>query len=110
MAGRGSTEEVFTPLILGTGHSGATSQTVATCGGEAVCVIDCQTGIVLHKYKAPGEVSGRQAECWHWRPTLQPQPSWTLFSRARPHIPHLHCSVTMFLSLPRSSSQWPGQP
>ncbi|KAM5130519.1 leucine-rich repeat and WD repeat-containing protein 1 [Callospermophilus lateralis] len=37
------------------GHSRATSQTVATCGGEAVCVIDCQTGIVLHKYKAPGE-------------------------------------------------------
>ncbi|KAM6155177.1 leucine-rich repeat and WD repeat-containing protein 1 [Rhynchocyon petersi] len=37
------------------GHSGAASQTVATCGGEAVCVIDCQTGIVLHKYKVPGE-------------------------------------------------------
>ncbi|XP_054445245.1 leucine-rich repeat and WD repeat-containing protein 1 isoform X1 [Pteronotus mesoamericanus] len=37
------------------GHTRATSQTVATCGGEAVCVIDCQTGIVLHKYKAPGE-------------------------------------------------------
>ncbi|KAF3813993.1 hypothetical protein GH733_018025 [Mirounga leonina] len=37
------------------GRAGATSQTVATCGGEAVCVIDCQTGIVLHKYKAPGE-------------------------------------------------------
>ncbi|XP_016002008.2 leucine-rich repeat and WD repeat-containing protein 1 [Rousettus aegyptiacus] len=37
------------------GHAGATSQTVATCGGEAVCVIDCQTGIVLHKYKTPGE-------------------------------------------------------
>uniref|UniRef100_G1RAD0 Leucine-rich repeat and WD repeat-containing protein 1 n=1 Tax=Nomascus leucogenys TaxID=61853 RepID=G1RAD0_NOMLE len=36
-------------------EEGATSQTVATCGGEAVCVIDCQTGIVLHKYKAPGE-------------------------------------------------------
>lgn len=32
---------------------------MATCGGEAVCVIDCQTGIVLHKYKAPGEVSAR---------------------------------------------------
>lgn len=31
---------------------------MATCGGEAVCVIDCQTGIVLHKYKAPGEVRG----------------------------------------------------
>ena len=44
-------------LIHKTGHSGATSQTVATCGGEAVCVIDCQTGIVLHKYKVPGEVS-----------------------------------------------------
>ncbi|XP_069427371.1 leucine-rich repeat and WD repeat-containing protein 1 isoform X4 [Ovis canadensis] len=37
------------------GQAGATSQTVATCGGEAVCVIDCQTGIVLHKYKVPGE-------------------------------------------------------
>ncbi|XP_010594535.1 leucine-rich repeat and WD repeat-containing protein 1 [Loxodonta africana] len=37
------------------GHSEDTSQTVATCGGEAVCVIDCQTGIVLHKYKVPGE-------------------------------------------------------
>ncbi|XP_066238424.1 leucine-rich repeat and WD repeat-containing protein 1 [Saccopteryx leptura] len=37
------------------GCAGASSQTVATCGGEAVCVIDCQTGIVLHKYKAPGE-------------------------------------------------------
>ncbi|XP_021507172.1 leucine-rich repeat and WD repeat-containing protein 1 isoform X1 [Meriones unguiculatus] len=37
------------------GHSGATSQTVATCGGETVCVIDCQTGLVLHKYKVPGE-------------------------------------------------------
>ncbi|XP_048224732.1 leucine-rich repeat and WD repeat-containing protein 1 isoform X2 [Perognathus longimembris pacificus] len=37
------------------GHAGTTSQTVATCGGEAVCVIDCQTGIVLHKYKSPGE-------------------------------------------------------
>ncbi|XP_006889860.1 PREDICTED: leucine-rich repeat and WD repeat-containing protein 1 [Elephantulus edwardii] len=37
------------------GHSGASSQTVATCGGEAVCVIDCQLGIVLYKYKVPGE-------------------------------------------------------
>uniref|UniRef100_A0A8C6FIZ0 Leucine-rich repeat and WD repeat-containing protein 1 n=1 Tax=Moschus moschiferus TaxID=68415 RepID=A0A8C6FIZ0_MOSMO len=37
------------------GQAGAASQTVATCGGEAVCVIDCQTGIVLHKYKVPGE-------------------------------------------------------
>ncbi|KAM9725111.1 leucine-rich repeat and WD repeat-containing protein 1 isoform 2-T2 [Dama dama] len=37
------------------GQAGATCQTVATCGGEAVCVIDCQTGLVLHKYKVPGE-------------------------------------------------------
>ena len=51
------TENVFTRLTSQTGQAGATSQTVATCGGEAVCVIDCQTGIVLHKYKAPSEVS-----------------------------------------------------
>uniref|UniRef100_A0A5F8GCQ9 Leucine-rich repeat and WD repeat-containing protein 1 n=1 Tax=Monodelphis domestica TaxID=13616 RepID=A0A5F8GCQ9_MONDO len=31
------------------------SQTVATCGGEAVCVIDCEEGFVLHRYKVPGE-------------------------------------------------------
>uniref|UniRef100_A0A8C6RAX6 Leucine-rich repeat and WD repeat-containing protein 1 n=1 Tax=Nannospalax galili TaxID=1026970 RepID=A0A8C6RAX6_NANGA len=36
-------------------EEGSTSQTVATCGGEAVCVIDCQMGIILHKYKSPGE-------------------------------------------------------
>ncbi|XP_025875488.1 leucine-rich repeat and WD repeat-containing protein 1 isoform X1 [Vulpes vulpes] len=50
-----TSQNVFIGLILNTGQAGATSQTVATCGGEAVCVIDCQTGIVLHKYKAPGE-------------------------------------------------------
>ncbi|XP_040117339.1 leucine-rich repeat and WD repeat-containing protein 1 isoform X2 [Oryx dammah] len=50
-----TTGNVFTRLISQTGQAGATSQTVATCGGEAVCVIDCQTGIVLHKYKVPGE-------------------------------------------------------
>ncbi|XP_036623492.1 leucine-rich repeat and WD repeat-containing protein 1 [Trichosurus vulpecula] len=37
------------------GLPGGASQTVATCGGEAVCVIDCQTGLVLHRYKVPGE-------------------------------------------------------
>lgn len=36
---------------------------MATCGGEAVCVIDCQTGIVLHKYKAPGEVRAWGRSC-----------------------------------------------
>ncbi|XP_038669678.1 leucine-rich repeat and WD repeat-containing protein 1 isoform X2 [Scyliorhinus canicula] len=31
------------------------SRTVATCGGDSVCFIDCETGIVLHKYKSIGE-------------------------------------------------------
>uniref|UniRef100_A0A8D0H3D8 Leucine-rich repeat and WD repeat-containing protein 1 n=1 Tax=Sphenodon punctatus TaxID=8508 RepID=A0A8D0H3D8_SPHPU len=31
------------------------SRTMATCGGEAVCLIDCETGIVLKKYKVVGE-------------------------------------------------------
>ncbi|XP_029468476.1 leucine-rich repeat and WD repeat-containing protein 1 isoform X2 [Rhinatrema bivittatum] len=29
--------------------------TVATCGGDSVCVIDCETGKVLKKYKVAGE-------------------------------------------------------
>eukprot|EP00062_Callorhinchus_milii_P011600 gi/632957732/ref/XP_007894646.1/ PREDICTED: leucine-rich repeat and WD repeat-containing protein 1 isoform X1 [Callorhinchus milii] len=31
------------------------SRTVATCGGDSVCVIDCETGKVQHKYKSMGE-------------------------------------------------------
>ncbi|KAJ8266533.1 hypothetical protein GJAV_G00131530 [Gymnothorax javanicus] len=31
------------------------SRVVATCGGESVCLIDCETGHVLKKYKVPGE-------------------------------------------------------
>lgn len=31
------------------------SRTVATCGGETLCVIDCESGHVLKKYKIPGE-------------------------------------------------------
>ncbi|XP_075052840.1 leucine-rich repeat and WD repeat-containing protein 1 [Mixophyes fleayi] len=31
------------------------SKVIATCGGESVCVIDCETGKVLKKYKIPGE-------------------------------------------------------
>ncbi|XP_072909846.1 leucine-rich repeat and WD repeat-containing protein 1 isoform X2 [Hemitrygon akajei] len=31
------------------------SRNVAVCGGDSVCVIDCETGIVLHKYKSLGE-------------------------------------------------------
>ncbi|EMP28876.1 Leucine-rich repeat and WD repeat-containing protein 1 [Chelonia mydas] len=33
----------------------STSRTMATCGGESVCLIDCETGIVLKKYKVPAE-------------------------------------------------------
>ncbi|XP_048822757.1 leucine-rich repeat and WD repeat-containing protein 1 [Lagopus muta] len=31
------------------------SRTVATCGGESVCLIDCETGVVLKKYKVATE-------------------------------------------------------
>ncbi|XP_013045322.2 leucine-rich repeat and WD repeat-containing protein 1 isoform X1 [Anser cygnoides] len=31
------------------------SRTVATCGGESVCLIDCETGMVLKKYKVATE-------------------------------------------------------
>ncbi|XP_053940979.1 leucine-rich repeat and WD repeat-containing protein 1 isoform X2 [Cuculus canorus] len=50
---------VFEPLL----ESGArkdpivsSSRTVATCGGESVCLIDCETGTVLKKYKVVTEV------------------------------------------------------
>nr|XP_005493925.1 leucine-rich repeat and WD repeat-containing protein 1 [Zonotrichia albicollis]XP_005493926.1 leucine-rich repeat and WD repeat-containing protein 1 [Zonotrichia albicollis] len=49
---------VFEPVI----DSGArkdpivsSSRTVATCGGESVCLIDCETGTVLKKYKVATE-------------------------------------------------------
>ncbi|KAF5898332.1 leucine-rich repeat and WD repeat-containing protein 1 isoform X1 [Clarias magur] len=35
--------------------SSAWAQSVATCGGETVCVIDCESGHVLKKYKVPSE-------------------------------------------------------
>nr|XP_057943219.1 leucine-rich repeat and WD repeat-containing protein 1 isoform X2 [Doryrhamphus excisus] len=31
------------------------SRLVATCGGDSLCVIDCETGMVMKKYKIPGE-------------------------------------------------------
>ncbi|XP_051891732.1 leucine-rich repeat and WD repeat-containing protein 1 isoform X2 [Pristis pectinata] len=31
------------------------SRNVAVCGGDSVCIIDCETGIVCHKYKSIGE-------------------------------------------------------
>ncbi|XP_069801439.1 leucine-rich repeat and WD repeat-containing protein 1 [Dendropsophus ebraccatus] len=35
--------------------SSPSSKAIATCGGESVCVIDCETGKVLKKYKVHGE-------------------------------------------------------
>ncbi|XP_069766642.1 leucine-rich repeat and WD repeat-containing protein 1 [Narcine bancroftii] len=31
------------------------SRNVAVCGGDSVCIIDCETGIVHHKYKSIGD-------------------------------------------------------
>ncbi|XP_028839914.1 leucine-rich repeat and WD repeat-containing protein 1 isoform X2 [Denticeps clupeoides] len=42
----------FQPALDGKGASGPI---VATCGGESVCLIDCETGHVQKKYKVPGE-------------------------------------------------------
>ncbi|KAL6098454.1 lrwd1 [Pungitius sinensis] len=44
----------FQPLPDTTGAGGG-SRLVATCGGDSLCVIDCETGIVMKKYKVPGE-------------------------------------------------------
>ncbi|KAI3373949.1 hypothetical protein L3Q82_022520, partial [Scortum barcoo] len=35
--------------------TGGGSQLVATCGGDSLCLIDCETGMVMKKYKVPGE-------------------------------------------------------
>ncbi|NXY50643.1 LRWD1 protein, partial [Ceuthmochares aereus] len=50
---------VFEPLLeSGTRKDPimSSSRTVATCGGESVCLIDCETGTVLKKYKVVTEV------------------------------------------------------
>ncbi|XP_062289242.1 leucine-rich repeat and WD repeat-containing protein 1 isoform X1 [Scomber scombrus] len=44
----------FQPLPDCTG-SGGGSRLVATCGGDSLCVIDCEAGMVMKKYKVPGE-------------------------------------------------------
>nr|XP_061818822.1 leucine-rich repeat and WD repeat-containing protein 1-like isoform X2 [Nerophis lumbriciformis] len=36
-------------------HASSGSRLVATCGGDSVCVIDCEAGMVMKKYKVPGE-------------------------------------------------------
>ncbi|NXA35224.1 LRWD1 protein, partial [Eudromia elegans] len=49
---------VFEPLLDSGSRKDPTvscSRTVATCGGEAVCLIDCETGMVLKKYKVATE-------------------------------------------------------
>ncbi|XP_065819441.1 leucine-rich repeat and WD repeat-containing protein 1 isoform X2 [Labrus bergylta] len=43
----------FQPVPDSTGAGG--SRLVATCGGDSLCVIDCETGMVMKKYKVPGE-------------------------------------------------------
>ncbi|KAJ1185258.1 hypothetical protein NDU88_002052 [Pleurodeles waltl] len=42
-------------LDCSSGEGTRSSRTVATCGGESVCIIDCETGHVLKKYKVSGE-------------------------------------------------------
>lgn len=42
-------------LSLLTGNAGG-SRLVATCGGDSICLIDCEMGMVMKKYKVPGEV------------------------------------------------------
>ncbi|XP_030010001.1 leucine-rich repeat and WD repeat-containing protein 1 isoform X2 [Sphaeramia orbicularis] len=44
----------FQPLPDSTGAVGG-NRLVATCGGDSLCVIDCEIGIVVKKYKVPGE-------------------------------------------------------
>lgn len=48
--------------------TGAWAQSVATCGGETVCVIDCESGHVLKKYKVPGEVCKQLFLQFHFLP------------------------------------------
>uniref|UniRef100_A0A8C3U9D7 Leucine-rich repeat and WD repeat-containing protein 1 n=1 Tax=Catharus ustulatus TaxID=91951 RepID=A0A8C3U9D7_CATUS len=43
---------VFEPVLDSGARKG---ETVATCGGESVCLIDCETGTVLKKYKVATE-------------------------------------------------------
>jgi len=45
-------------------EGGSWESTVATCGGESICLIDCEMGTVLKKYKVPGEEFFSLA--WSW--------------------------------------------
>lgn len=44
----------------------SSSRTAATCGGDSVCLVDCETGIVLKKYKVTGEVKETQLLLTFW--------------------------------------------
>ncbi|XP_005725535.1 leucine-rich repeat and WD repeat-containing protein 1 [Pundamilia nyererei] len=44
----------FQPLPDSAGNAGG-SRLVATCGGDSICLIDCEMGMVMKKYKVPGE-------------------------------------------------------
>ncbi|XP_044077679.1 leucine-rich repeat and WD repeat-containing protein 1 isoform X2 [Siniperca chuatsi] len=46
----------FQPLPESAAGASGGSRLVATCGGDSLCVIDCETGMVMKKYKVPGEV------------------------------------------------------
>ncbi|XP_041749850.2 leucine-rich repeat and WD repeat-containing protein 1 isoform X2 [Coregonus clupeaformis] len=45
----------FQPPLDRYGDVNGATRIVATCGGESVCLIDCETGLVMKKYKVPGE-------------------------------------------------------
>uniref|UniRef100_A0A4W5JRB3 Leucine-rich repeat and WD repeat-containing protein 1 n=1 Tax=Hucho hucho TaxID=62062 RepID=A0A4W5JRB3_9TELE len=45
----------FQPKLDYNGDVNGATRIVATCGGESVCLIDCETGLVMKKYKVPGE-------------------------------------------------------
>uniref|UniRef100_A0A673JDI0 Leucine-rich repeat and WD repeat-containing protein 1 n=1 Tax=Sinocyclocheilus rhinocerous TaxID=307959 RepID=A0A673JDI0_9TELE len=45
----------FEPQQECSGGVSGGSRTIATCGGKTLCVIDCESGHVLKKYKVPGE-------------------------------------------------------
>uniref|UniRef100_A0A8C8IKZ2 Leucine-rich repeat and WD repeat-containing protein 1 n=1 Tax=Oncorhynchus tshawytscha TaxID=74940 RepID=A0A8C8IKZ2_ONCTS len=45
----------FQPPLDYNGDVNGATRIVATCGGESVCLIDCETGLVMKKYKVPGE-------------------------------------------------------
>lgn len=64
-------------------------------------MIDCQTGIVLHKYKAPGEVSARACSCRVAGRALTPGGgSVVLGVQARPPMHQVTFSLLLGLSFP----------